>query len=81
MVGSCHHPFQILIHATILYGDFLKVTLCRNNLHTIQELKQYTLAAMISIIEETLAQIVKNFQHHLQMVMDTNGAHIENPFI
>jgi hypothetical protein len=60
---------------------FLEVTLYRNNLHTIKELKKDILAAMISIIEETLAQIVQTFQHHLQMVMDTSGAHIENPFM
>jgi hypothetical protein len=39
------------------------------------------LAAVISVIEETLAEIVQNFLHRLQMVMDANGAHIENSFM
>jgi hypothetical protein len=63
----------------------------KTNLHTIKELQQEilaavisiseeTLAALISFSEETLAAVVRNFQHWLQMVLDTNGAYIENVF-
>jgi hypothetical protein len=48
----------------------------KNNPHTI-ELQQEISAAVISISEETLAAVVQNFRHQLQMVLHTDSAHIE----
>jgi hypothetical protein len=62
-----------------LWG-FLRDTVYKNGPHTIEELKQEILAAVIRVSEETLAAVVGNFQHWLQMVMDANGTHIENVF-
>jgi hypothetical protein len=62
-----------------LWG-FLKDTVYKNNLHTIKELQQEILAAEIIISEETPAANVHNFRHWLQMVLDANGAYIENVF-
>jgi hypothetical protein len=43
-----------------------------------KEVQQEILAAVISVSEETLAAVMKNFHHQLQMVLDTNGAHTAN---
>jgi hypothetical protein len=42
--------------------DFLKDTLYKNNLHTIEELQQEILATVISIGEEALATVVRNYK-------------------
>jgi hypothetical protein len=52
----------------------------QNNPHTIEELRQEISAAVISVSEETLATVVRNFRRRLRMVLDADGAHIENVF-
>jgi hypothetical protein len=43
-------------------------------------MQQEISAAVISISEEIPAVFLRNFRHQLQMVLDTDGAHIENVF-
>jgi hypothetical protein len=62
-----------------LWG-FLKDTVYKNNLHTTEELQHEISATVISVTEETPARDVRNFRYRLQMVLDTDGAHIENVF-
>jgi hypothetical protein len=56
------------------------VAVYKNKLHTVRELQQEISAAVISISEETLAAVLQNFQHRLQMVLDIDGVHTENVF-
>jgi tRNA A58 N-methylase Trm61 len=60
-----------------LWG-FLKDTVYKNNPHTIEEIKEESSAAVISVSEETLAAVVRNFRRRLQMVLDADCAYIEN---
>jgi hypothetical protein len=59
-------------------GDYAAVY--KNNPHTIAELKQEISAAVISVSEDTLAAVLRNFRCRLQMVLDADGAHIKNVF-
>jgi hypothetical protein len=59
---------------------FLKDTVYKNNLHTIEKLQQEISAAVISVSEETPAAFVQNFRRRLQKVLDSDGACIENVF-
>jgi hypothetical protein len=52
----------------------------QNSPHTIEKLQQEISAAVISVSEETLGVFVRNFRRRLQMVLDADGAHIENVF-
>jgi hypothetical protein len=59
----------------------LKDRVYKNNPQTVKKkLQQEISAAVINVSEETLAAVVQNFRHRLQMVLDANGAHIENVF-
>jgi hypothetical protein len=49
----------------------------KNNPHTIKELQQEISAAVISVSEEILVAVLRNFRRRLQMVLDTDGAHTE----
>jgi hypothetical protein len=60
---------------------FLKYTVYTNNLHTIKELQQEISASVISVSEETLGAVVRNFRCQLKIVLDADGAHIENVFM
>jgi hypothetical protein len=42
---------------------------------------QQILATVISISEETVAAVVQNFQHQLQVVLNSDDAHTENVFM
>jgi adenine deaminase len=53
-------------------------TVYKNNPHTIEVLQQEISAAVISVSEETLAAVLQNYRRRLQMVLDADGAHIEN---
>jgi hypothetical protein len=53
-------------------------TVYKKNPHTIEDLQQDISAAVISVSEETLAAVVRNFRRRLQMVLDADGAHTEN---
>jgi adenine deaminase len=59
---------------------FLKDTVYKINQHTIKELQQEILAAVISVSKETLAAVVRNYRRRLQTVLDADGAYIENVF-
>jgi hypothetical protein len=60
-----------------LWG-FLKDTVNKKTPHTIEELQQEISAAVISVSEEILTAVMRNFRRRLQMVLDADGAHIEN---
>jgi hypothetical protein len=51
----------------------------KNSPHTI-ELQQEISAAVISVSEEILAAVERNFRRRLQMVLDADDAHIKNVF-
>jgi hypothetical protein len=59
----------------------LKNTVYEKNLCTIRELKQKILATVFIALEETLAAFVQNFRCLVQMVMDADGAFIENAYM
>jgi hypothetical protein len=49
----------------------------KNNPRTIEELQQEISAAVISVSEETLAAVVRDFRRRLWIVLDADGANIE----
>jgi hypothetical protein len=49
--------------------------------HTIKEMRQEILAAMIGGSEETLATGVRNFRRRLQMIIDADDVRTENVLI
>jgi hypothetical protein len=53
----------------------------QKNLHTTKELKQEISAAVITVSEETLVALVRNFRRQLKMVMEGDGAYTENVFM
>jgi hypothetical protein len=52
----------------------------QKNLHITEELKQEISAAVISVSEETLIALVRNFRRQLQMVLEADDAHTENVY-
>jgi hypothetical protein len=78
---SGYHTLQIcLTHAVTSYGAFWKIVI-KNNLHTIEELKQEVLVAVISISKDILPAVVWNLKCLLQMVMDTDASNIEKVYL
>jgi hypothetical protein len=59
----------------LLIWSSLKDTLYKNYPHTMEELKQEISAAVIGGSEGTLAAVVRNFRHRLQMVIEADGVY------
>jgi homoserine kinase len=53
----------------------------QNNSHIIEEIQQEISAAVISGSGATLAAVMRNFRRRLQMLWDTDGAHVKNVFM
>jgi hypothetical protein len=59
---------------------WLKDNIYRNNPQKIEELKGGITAAVESIVEETLAAIMENFNRRQEMVLNAQCSHIEYIF-
>jgi hypothetical protein len=59
--------------------DFLKDTVYKNNPLIIVGKSEIS-AVVICVNEENLAEDLGNFRRQLEMVIDADGAHIENVF-
>lgn len=59
----------------------LKDTANKKKLCTIRKLKQNILATVIIVLQQSVAAFVENFHCLVQMVMDPDGAYIENPYM
>lgn len=64
----------------LIFVGYLKDSVYKNSLHTVDELKEEMSPLDIRITSGTLNTVITKFQDQLQLVLNASGSHIENFF-